>query len=417
MKPVPKEQRYSFRSFFQCFLGLAWVLSILAITCLLVMFVIPPFSISPQTTYLTEPRSKEFYGIDYQAFIIEQLDPGVPPEDNGFRLLVETFGRSLFDDKLEEQHWHRICEYLELSPNIEPKHTFVDWWTYQNSLPPEEGELVKTTSHSDVVPPWSEEAMPIVARWIDEHNAAIDMFITAIQMPVLYLPPMFDENPISPVLVNEDTWRRMRSSLLIRARYQLTTGSIDEAWNDVLAIYRLAELHRPAVWCWMSALANNGTVDTANRYAEAVMIHSDWASDEIRQRIEAIMPFQRQFSESEIRIVFRNQRLMTLDYIQRIANEGLLFEERVQCCPPGRHPAKAQRPASAFEEWWKKRAGRFMRLGLAMIEVNKHCDDREYQFFNDLPETDRWTFDKYEPFRLIVWHGTTGVGGVGMGHF
>ena len=101
--------------------------------------------------YLSEPLAAEFYGIDYHAFIEQQLDPGVPPEENGFRLLTETFGRSLFDKLVErrqtfkDEHWHRLCRFLDLPTDIEPALTFTSWHEYTATLTTEEQEMVKTT--------------------------------------------------------------------------------------------------------------------------------------------------------------------------------------------------------------------------------------------------------------------------------
>jgi len=108
--------------------GMVWILFVLAVTYALVMFVLPPFGISPKTTYLTEPRSTKHYGIDYQSVIEQQLDPGVPPEKNGFRLLTETFGRPFFSAK--DEHWHRICGYLDLPAEFEPALKFTEWHVF-----------------------------------------------------------------------------------------------------------------------------------------------------------------------------------------------------------------------------------------------------------------------------------------------
>jgi hypothetical protein len=123
-------------------LPLALLFIVYAGTFAVLTFVIPPFAISPQTTYLTEPRSKEFYGIDYAAFIEQQIDPQVPPEDNGFRLLIETFGRPFFSDKFEDKDWNRLCQYLDLPTDIEPKLTFVALYDPAKTLTPEEQKII-----------------------------------------------------------------------------------------------------------------------------------------------------------------------------------------------------------------------------------------------------------------------------------
>jgi len=373
--------------------GMAWVLFVGAVTFALLLYVIPPFAISPQTTYLTEPRSTEFYGIDYQSVIEQQLDPGVPPEDNGFRRLAETFGRPFFSvkhgsvEKFTDKHWHRLCRYLELPAEIEPALTFVNWWEYEKTLEPEEQEIVK--------PFWSEqhrllseEAIPIVRRWLDENEAALDVFITAAQKPALYAPPMF-EGFLETVYINEETYRMIVRHMVIRIHYRLATGEVDKAWDDVLIIYRLAERHRRTVWNIMSSHTHRAILGIANRAAESIMLHAGWDSDEILRRAEDVMPFQRPFHEDEIRLVLRNERLMLLEHWQHFTP----FERGD--APPD------------FWDWFKqKNWNTFFRRGYAMVEINKRFDELEEQFFSGVPmqkdmEDELWT--------RFLWHGQCAI--------
>ncbi|MCL2709904.1 MAG: hypothetical protein FWE95_03390 [Planctomycetaceae bacterium] len=201
----------------------AWVLFVFAVAFALLLFVIPPFAISPQTTYLTEPRSTKFYGIDYQSVIEQQLDPGVPPEENGFRLLAETFGQPFFG--CTDEHWHRICEYLDLPTDIEPTLTFTAWHTYEKTLEPEEQEVVEA-SRTEARLPFSEEAIPFVRQWLDDNDAALDMFIVAAQKPVLYVPPMFDGILLNSLIHTESRCREMARNLQIRVRYRVRANSV-----------------------------------------------------------------------------------------------------------------------------------------------------------------------------------------------
>ena len=236
--------------------GLAWYCFVLAVAFVLLLFVIPPFAILPQTTYLTKPRATEFYGIDYHAFIEQQTDPGVPPEENGFRLLTETFGRPFFSvqdrdkQKFTDAHWHRLCQYLDLPTDIEPKLMFTAWQTYEKTLTPEEQEIVKTSWEEGILP-WSEEAVPIVRQWLDENSTAFDVFDAAVQKSVLYIPQMFG-GIASTLYLNEEMYRRLTGNLWIRTRYRLAVGEIDKAWDDVLVQYHFAEQRRRAVWNQMA---------------------------------------------------------------------------------------------------------------------------------------------------------------------
>jgi len=383
--------------------GMAWVMFVLAVTFALLLFVIPPFAISPQTTYLTEPLATEFYGIDYQSVIEQQLDPGVPPEANGFRLLTETFGRPFFGEKFKDEHWHRLCQYLDLPTDIEPILTFTTWRDYEQTLEPEEQEIIKTCSTERRLP-FSEEAIPIVRRWLNENDAAFDLFVVAIHKPGLSAPPLFD-GMFDTVYVNDATCREMARGLQVRVRYRLSVDEIDKAWDDVLALYRIGEQHRRGVWNVMSSLIRGGITERANLSAESVMLHSDWTAVEIRRKVEKIMPFQQPLREEEIRYILRHERLTALYSLTHMANGthgfNVLSSSDEQCCP---------RPGA--DSWFEKiNMYLLVRTGIIMEIVNQRFDELEQWYFSDDMELvyEDPIGDKYYFLKKFFWYGHFGV--------
>ncbi|MCL2005022.1 MAG: type II secretion system protein GspG [Planctomycetaceae bacterium] len=375
-------------------ISIVWLLGILALVHFLVVFVIPPFSISPQTTYLTEPRSQEFHGIDYAAYIERQLEPGIPPDENGFRLLTETFGKPLFDN-IQDKHWRRLCAYLDLPTGIEPILSHTTFREYIRTLPPDEEEIIAASTGRS----FSEEAIPIVKRWLDDNNAAMDLFGIVADEPAFYIPPMFSHVLINTHLFYDDTCRKMARDLAIRVRYRLTVGEIDAAWDDVRTIYRLAEHQRRAVWNVMSSLVNNDILGTANHAAESVLLHSDWDSDEILLKAEEIVPFLRPFGNDEIRKCLLGERLLSLDAIRHMAGGNFY------------HHFANDEEQPPVRDFWDRAKGRFLRTGLIMTKINQRFDELEQQLFEGrLEEPD----DEMLPgimmlLDLAFWHGKSGA--------
>ncbi len=371
-----------------------WGLGVIIAIWVSSAFVIPPFSISRQTTYLTEPRAKTFYGIDYHAVIDKQLDPGGPAEDNGFRLLIETFGRSLFDFQLKDQHWDRLCRYLDLPTDTEPKLTFVDWRSFARALPPEESQILNKSSCRETTLPWSEEAKPIVRRWLDGNDAALDQFAVAARKPVLYLPLLFGNTFLDSVFINDHCCREMVRSLEVRVGYRLAVGEIDAAWDDVLAMYRIAGHHRRAVWNMSSSLIDNSIMSETDRAAEAVMIRSGWSAEEIRRKLDEIAPFQQPFRDDEIKGFLLNERFTALDSAQHLMDEDALSRDR-----------------SDFDRFKQRIGLRFCRLGIIMTRLNRRFDEMERQFFNDTSELNdkREIPDMYEILKTLAWYGQIGA--------
>ena len=410
-----------------------WRLGVLAGAFAVVVFVIPPFSISPQTTYLTEPRSTKLYGIDYPAVIEKQLDPGVPPGENGFRMLVETFGRPLFSALFNTEQYERFCRSLDLPTDIKPKFTFVSWSEHVEALEREMWNCIERERNehdspgeypydekmdeigeftdmllgykTDTAYPWPEDVMPHVRRWLDENDAAVEVFVAATEKSVLYAPPIYDDSLFTITFLYEegDICRKMAKSLAVRARYRLALGEIEKAWEDVTAMYRLAEKRRACIWSMGYSLHYQSLVSSANRCAEAVMIHSAWTSEEIRKKAAEIAPFQHLFSEDEIRTALRGERLMILDILQNLAAGNLMDEVFPAVDPKSRFARTA--------------IIRHLRPGEVMVSVNRHFDDMERRFLADDPKPyavrkscagcgkKEESFGAIGFIKLVAWHG------------
>ncbi len=82
-----------------------------------------PLKISPQTTYLTEPKTADGLCVDYFAAIKEQFEPKCKPEENGFRMIVQALGKSPYFDE-PDWYWESLCRELELDPTLLPTLKF-----------------------------------------------------------------------------------------------------------------------------------------------------------------------------------------------------------------------------------------------------------------------------------------------------
>ena len=399
------------------FWRLGWKLGVIAGIFVVIMYVIPPFPIARHTTYLTEPRSTKFYGIDYMTVIEKQLDPGVPPSETGLRVLVETFGRSLFFDPLEDDtRWNHLCRVLDLSSETVPKLTYGSLWKLAETLDEqeytkiveeqyakmlaaeEEGEtlneddreenryyrknreLVENLRYWDPVVPCPAEALPLVCRWLDENDAALDVYAAVSEKPILCAPATFHDMDWRFINI----YQSMAYDLQVRISYRLAVSEIDKAWDDVLAIYRLAQRHRQTVWHQLSMFIAQRQMEMANRCAEAVMIHSGWTSEEIRRKAEEIAVFPRPFCDEDAQTIIRGERLDWLNSIQYCANgeEDFLY-------------------------WYDRNiAVRVCRMGNFMAEVNRRFDEIERRFSEGIEKPDEERETGLALLRkFIIWHG------------
>ena len=204
--------------------------------------------------------------------------------------------------------------------------------------------------------------------------------------------------PILPIFPNRAT------GVARTLRYRLAMGEIDAAWDDVLAMYRIGELHRRGVWNMVSSLVNTSMVGMANQAAESVLLHSDWTTDEIRRRAEEMMPFHQPWREEEIKLIMRNDRLIALDALTHMANGTFGFDvlsgSDSQCCP---------RPGT--DSWFGTiNAMRFVRMGIIMKTVNQHFDELEQWYFSDDLELNYEDLGSmYDIFKKFAWYGQFGM--------
>ena len=396
------------------FWRLTYKLGVITAIFLTIIYIIPPFPIAKHTTYLTEPRATKHYGIDYAAVFEKQLDPGVPLRETGLRVLVETFGKSsLGYPPPEDYQWNRLCRFLDLPPEAEPKCRYVMLYSYAGNLDEEAYEKMLDEEYAKisdeeydyekkveeykekryekrglldnlqswyVVRPYPEELLPMVRDWLAENDAALDTFAVILEKPILH----------APATLHDMCWRidtfyfGMPSGLLNRIQYRLAVGEIDRAWDDVLTLYRLADRYRYIVWNELSMFYALRYMETANRCAEAVLRHSEWTSDEIRRKMEEIAVFQQPFTDEEGRMIIRGTRMDFLAGIQYCVNDNDLYMT-----------------------WFERNvAMRVCRLGNFMTEVNRHYDKVERRFSEGIEEHyEAGKNDLFSLLKIAAWNG------------
>jgi hypothetical protein len=356
-----------------------WGCAVIVTIIALLLFVIPPFFISRQTTYLTEPRSTEFYGIDYLTAIEKRIEPSVPPEDNGFRLLLEKFGRPLLADYSDE-NWNYICTKLSVPLEMKPSATFVDWYAFTKALPEEERKIVEKNYCEDIPPPFSEEQLPFVKRWLDENNQAIEIFVEAIQKPAFYAPPTRGKILSHSMNPSSDIARTLTRILSFRIRYRLTTGDIVGAWDDVLFQFRLAETQRPAIWHTTLFLMNTAAFGDAVQSADSVLLYGNWTTNEIRSKILDITPFLVPPTETELETMFLGNRFMQLDTLQKLSSGTWAFDDFIHTMPA--------MDSSAFEQFIQRNFLKICRWENSMKDINRKFDKINEKGLESIIKTD-----------------------------
>ena len=196
--------------------------------------------ISPETTYLTEPRLEKHRGIDYFKVIEQRLHTRpMDSDENGFRLLA----KHLPLPKLPQEKQTAVYKQLGLSEKTTPDLRFEEPGTYlYNTL----GTDWLKTEIMISQRPWTLEEYPFMQKWLEENEDALNLLNEVSRKPYFYVPVVKDEETsIFEETANEMDYhfhmflRNYSRALHARANYHLGTGNIDAAIQDKLTIVRL----------------------------------------------------------------------------------------------------------------------------------------------------------------------------------
>lgn len=224
----------------------------------------PRIIVSPQTTYITKPLSPK--GLpDYEQYALERSRKGVTPENNAAALLW----RALWPGDLEPKYYAAMADELGLEEIPLEDDALVRLYSKSNQdrigrwlskrVDPEVGneaveefELESTADPEPVIDqttnrPWTSAHLPPLAEWLAENEKPLDLIVEASTRPRYYSPsPTFlnseHELLIQMLLLGVQSAREAARSLSARAMWHVGEGRPLDAWQDLLAVHRLARL-------------------------------------------------------------------------------------------------------------------------------------------------------------------------------
>gem|GEM_PF-2821589 len=209
-------------------------------------------TVSPQTTYATQPLTPQ--GLpDYAAWYRQQHESPASPEENALVLLLRAHGRKGFSLSMLQE----LCDRLGIEVPPESSAGFV----------PLPEELHRRIGHEE--PRWGERIFQLqetelarLAQWLEQNRQALALAVQASRKRRLWLP-LYPQLPPRPPLAATDaayifakewtspSWNTWIVSALIdnpfralrlRALVHMRRGRLQQAWQDLLAAWRLAQL-------------------------------------------------------------------------------------------------------------------------------------------------------------------------------
>jgi hypothetical protein len=210
----------------------------------------PKYTISKETTYITEPLRKDG-AVDYVAVLDQRFRQGVTPENNA----AVVFWKAVGPQEIIPEYRDKYFQMLGIPLLPEKGDYFVDLDDYanrnNNGTSPEgakrEGEAQRERwdqLNMVMKRPWSPKEFPRLARWLAANEKPLALVVDASKRPRRYDPLCCRETlPLIAVLLPAvKPYRAIARALCARAMLQLNDGKFEEAWEDLLTCHRLSRL-------------------------------------------------------------------------------------------------------------------------------------------------------------------------------
>lgn len=224
--------------------------------------------VSPETTVITEPLRPD--GLpDYARYFYELGHDGVTPENNG----AVEFWQAMWPGDLAPEDWLPMCDALGMekvpkegsgleAPYSAALERNVAKWLHQHyqdtlqgaeldRLSSDEGkQIIETDLSGQAISeamerPWQKEQLPPLEEWVERNKQQLDLLVAASKKSKFWSPSpslLGDRynGAIAILLPYAQSVRNAVRALNLRAMWYLGSGRQKEAWEDLLACFRLA---------------------------------------------------------------------------------------------------------------------------------------------------------------------------------
>jgi hypothetical protein len=258
-------------------------------------------TISKETTYITEPLRSDGYP-DYIAALDQRFHRGVTPENNAAVLFWKAMGPAAIFKEYRERYF----EMLGMPPLPEQGRYYIT--SNDHVILNEDSDatapagqrskmLQEQIWEAAVKRPWSKQEFPVWAAWIAGNEESLALVVEASKRPRRY-DPLVAGRKVPMIAVFQPThtgYRDAGDALVARAMLRLDEGKVDEAWEDVLACYRLGRLlgQGPTL---VERLAANRISETAWGGHRALLRHAGLTAARIakmRRDVDGLPPMPR----------------------------------------------------------------------------------------------------------------------------
>lgn len=218
-----------------------------------------PLTISPETTYMTEPLTSDGR-IDYFAYLESLRPKNIATDENGYRVILREMGLSPYqfrdDNKnVNKEAADQLFQKLDLTPVYETllplEDNSIAWGNWNKAKSSEWTEEQETNCFREIQDKtqWfatlDDDKRLFIAEFLEKNAPALDLIVRETAKKTFAVPllrsgdfePLFSDSMFS--LEAAQDFRHWARQLKFRALERINQGDIDGAIDDRLAIHRL----------------------------------------------------------------------------------------------------------------------------------------------------------------------------------
>ena len=295
----------------------------------------PRIPVGRDNTYLDGPLDANG-NVDYETALLARARGKITPDRNAQVLLLQAMGPApCGGDGLSAKYFAALGipplpkqgEYFLQVGQVrgEKEWRDVQWRT----------RVMQERDHSADVP-WKRADHPDLAAWLDSNEKPLALVLEAARRPEHFNPLVTDgpQNPAmdlySVPLLHVQTTRELCRALSCRAMLRLGEGSPGEAWDDLIAMHRLARLVSRGS-TYLESCMGIAIERAIARTDIAFLQHCRFSSRQFQRCVRDLGDLPPHVSLADKFDL--GERVMCLDTLQRLRNghaEGLQSRFRVQ---------------------------------------------------------------------------------------
>ena len=274
---------------------------------------VPP-SISPETTYITEPRLEKRRGINYYKAIEQRMHTKpMDSDDNGFRLLAQHLPLP----NLSQEKQGQVYRQLGLSEKTIPDMKFEEAGDYiRRTIGQKEQWKIESLLYAY---PWTLDEHPYMQKWLEDNEAALNLLNEVSRKPYFYVPFVKDEKTsILEEHIREMDYyahsimRNYSRALNARVHYHIGTGNIDAAIEDKMTILRLGR-HSAVGIDMIPGLIALSLEGIGNDIGICANLDALPTREQLQRLVDE---YQNLPPRVAVETLIENERLKTLDFVQ-----------------------------------------------------------------------------------------------------